>query len=558
LKKILPLFIVWAFLSFLPGRAAAQEGENPAPAPVPEAEPAPVPVPEAEFAPAPEPVPAPAPAAVTVYVIRNMNFNITGRTRPFALIYRGEFREGEELRSDAALEKYIRDKTQLLVNQRVLESARIDYTAGEPGADGKIPVDLLITVQDTWNIIAVPYPKYDTNTGFELIIKARDYNFLGVMNPLRIDLGYKYDENNKNSLVFEIDSDTPFKLFGYNWNLNFDHFFSYRPDVEEPFYYKNVTGLSMEVPFKKTTFTFGFEESFILNEENGDRYKGLYGEFQNGPYMASELFTSWKIPTGLQIFEYGELTYTPKLSAVFNHEFPHHPLDETRVGPFMIFNHSIGFSRVDWIGNYRRGFDVSAANSYSYNFHRMDEAAEGLDITFSVSGTGHFIISDNFGISGRLRYSQWFYPDTGYHESAGDVLRGIRDKSVTADSMLSLNLDFPFKALSFLPSQWFGKPKLRFFDFDMHVSPVIDLALYHDPRTETAFAPRNILAAGGVEVIVFPAFMRTLYLRLSLAWNLVEAVNNPSGSYLPSGFPVIPKIPGGGDREIVVVIGHHY
>ncbi|MDR2144058.1 MAG: hypothetical protein LBP29_06790, partial [Treponema sp.] len=129
-----------------------------------------------------------------IYVISGFDFSVKGRTRPFAIINNGEFRAGEEIRGLANLEKYVKDKTQLLVNQRVLEKAGIEYTLSDPGDDGKIPVRLFISVEDTWNIIAVPYPKYDTNSGFELIIKARDYNFFGTMSALRLDLGYKYDE----------------------------------------------------------------------------------------------------------------------------------------------------------------------------------------------------------------------------------------------------------------------------------------------------------------------------------------------------------------------------
>jgi hypothetical protein len=525
LKHITPVIFVCLFLVLFPGFTAAQE-EN---------------------------------AAVYVIWTQNITFHITGRTRPFAILHNGEFNDGEELRGTAGLEKYIRDKTQLLINQRVLEEASIEYTLGEPEADGRIPVYLEISVKDTWNLIAVPYPKYDTNTGFELITKARDYNFFGTMNPLRIDLGYKYDENNRNAVVFEIDSDTPFRAFGYNWNLNFDHFFSYRPDVAEPFYYKNVTGLSMELPFKRTTFTFGFAESFTLNEENDDRYKNLgFNDFQKGPYMASKLSSSWKIPTGVEIPASGELTYTPELSLTVNHEFQGHPLDDIRRGPFIKFSHSIGFDRIDWIGNFRRGFDVSMNNSYNYDFHQYAGGEKNPDIDYSISGIGHIIITDNFGISGQLQFRHWFYQNPAYYDKAGNALRGLLDKSIQADYMLSLNLDFPFKLFSFLPSQWFGVSKLRFFDFDLHLSPIIDLALYHDPQTGTAFDPRNILAAGGIEIIVFPAFMRSLYIRLSLAWNFVESVNNPSGSYLPSWLPVIPKLPGGDNREIFVGIGHHY
>jgi hypothetical protein len=500
-----------------------------------------------------------------IFVINAFHFKIKGRTRSDALIRAGEFKEGEKIRGWRNLGKYIQDKTQMLINQRVLAKAFIDFTLGEPGADGAYPVDLHLTVEDTWNIIALPYPKYDTNTGFELIVKARDYNFLGTMNPLRIDVGYKYDEKGRNSLVFEVDSDTPFRAFGYNWNFNFDHAFNYRPNAAEPYYYKNVTGLSMELPFRTTTFTFGAEESFTLNEENPDRYKS-YGEFQKGVYMSSRLYTSWKIPTGFHVFDYGELTYVPELSVTFNHEFPGNPLNDFRLGPFMTLKHSLGFNRIDWIGNYRKGFNVSMNNSFKYDFHRINQDTSALDIDYSIAGIGHFIITNGIGISSNLQFRHWFYHDPDYKDGAGDALRGILDRAIRAEYMLSLNLDFPFRVLQFQPSQWFARPILRFFDFDMHISPIIDMAFFRAPSSGSPLPAtsritsdqNNMLFSGGFEILVFPAFMRSLYVRASLAWNFVEQINNPGDYYLNPVLPIIPMLPGGDNREIFVGIGHHY
>jgi hypothetical protein len=506
-----------------------------------------------------------SPDTDSIFVINTFHFDIKGRTRPEALTRVGEFKKGVELKGRENLDKYVQDKTQLLLNQRVLEKVEIGYTIGERLENGKYPVDLLISSEDTWNIIALPYPKYDTNTGFELLVKARDYNFLGTMNPLRIDFGYKYNESGRNSLVFELDSDTPFKAFGYNWNINFDHIFNYRPDAGEPYYYKNTTGLSMELPFRSTIFTFGLEESFFLNEENSDKYKPKYGDFQNGLFMSSVLYSSWKIPTGLQT-AYGELTYTPKLSATFNHELPGMPLDAFRLGPFMTFEHSMGFDRINWIGNYREGLDVSMRNTFKYNFHRISRSEDPLDIDYSASGIGHFIISDNFGISANLKFRHWIYHDPDYYDQAADALRGILDKAVHANYMLSLNLDFPFRVLRFLPSQWFNTSKLRFFDFEMHFSPILDMAFYNVPSADNSllatsritFNNNNILFTGGLELIVFPAFMRSLYLRASLAWSFVEQINNPGDYYLNPILPIIPHLPDGDNREIFVGIGHHY
>jgi hypothetical protein len=482
------------------------------------------------------------------FVISSITFNVKGHTRVDALMYNGEFKEGERLTGRENLEKYIQNKKQLLTNQRVLkDTVKIEYTIGEPYEDGSFPVSLQVSVEDTWNIIALPKPEYSSNTGFDLTIKARDYNFLGTMNPLRIDLGYAYDENDKSSFKFEIDSDTPFKAWGFNWNVNFDHFFHYRPDVSEPFYYRNVTGLSMELPVKRTTITFGFEESITVNDENSDTYKDLgWPDFQTGPFMATALRTSWKIPLGLEVFDYGELTYTPGVTVSIPHGFSKWPLAEFRKGPSMAFSHSLSFERIDWVHNYRQGAGAALGNSYSYNFHKLDQGADALSISFTVRGTGHFIITAFFAISTRLQYRHFFYHEPNYYGDAGDVLRGILDKAVRADYMLSLNLDFPFRVLEFLPSKWFNNSKLRLFDFELQLSPIIDIALRHDPSRDIAFTPQNILVTGGGELIVFPAFFRSLYLRVSFGVNLVEFVKEPS------------KIPGGDNREIFIGIGHFF
>ena len=483
-----------------------------------------------------------------LYVIVEFEFDIKGRTRPDALIHEGEFREGEELRGRANLEKYINDKTQILINQRVLkDNAAISYSIGERLENGAYPVTLTINVEDSWNIIALPKPVYSTNTGFELTIKARDYNFLGTMNPLRVDLGYHHDEKERDSFVLGVFSSTPFKAFGYTWNIKFDNTFSYRPDVDEPYYYQNITGLSMELPFRTTTFTFGFEESFILNDENDDRYKEKYGSFQSGLYTSSRMFTSWKIPTGLMVSRYGELTYNPGISATINHELPEWPLHEIRKGPFMGFSHSLGFEKIDWHANYRQGISVSVGNSYTYDFFRLDNNKDPLSVSFSINGIGHFIISKFFAVSSRLMYRQWFYHDPEYNDKAGDALRGFADKALCADYMLSLNMDFPFRALVFTPSEWFNRRKLSLFDFELQISPVIDMALYHDPSTGISFNLENIAASGGFEFIIFPAFMRNLYLRVGYVCNLRELLGTEPG-----------KFPEGENREIYLIMGHFY
>ena len=483
------------------------------------------------------------------YVIIAYEFSVKGRSRPNALLYKliehGEYREGEIITGKASLEKYISDITQIYTNQRVLKNnVEVSYSVGDRNVDGTIPVTIMTKVEDTWNIIALPRPYYKNNV-FDLTIKARDYNFLGSMNPLRIDIGYNYNEDQQHSFMFGVFSNTPFKAFGYYWNFTFDNTVQYR--IDAPFYYKNTTGISMELPFRSTTFTFGFDERFYLNEENPDWAQDAgYGQYQNDQFMSSHLYISWKIPTGLTVSRFGELIYTPVISSTFNHEFPQWPLDDFRKGPFLNFSHTLGFEKIDWYANYRKGLSVSIGNSYQYDFNQML-----YDISFNVTGIGHCIVSDFFAISSRLMYQYWHYSgELRKGEYASYYMRGIADKSVTAYQMFLLNLDFPFRLFVFTPSKWLNSQKLSFFDFEMHASPVIDLAVYYQKsfdNDKTLYYPGQFAASGGLEFVLFPAFMRNLYLRIGFAVNLKEFI---------TARPI--KLPNGDNREIYLIMGHFF
>jgi hypothetical protein len=471
----------------------------------------------------------------SVFIINSFKFNIKGITRQDALIYKGELKKGEIIQGIDNLEKYISDKAQLLYNERALESVTINYAVtGEE--NGMSLIELEINVKDSWNIVALPYPKYSSGSGLDFTLKARDYNFFGTLTPIRLDIGYKYDEKRHNTFLLELDSNIPFHALGYDWNIKFQNYFHYRPDVEEPYYYRNITGISIELPVKSTIFSINLDESFIYNDENSDTEKLQYGSnFQRGGYFSSNPYISWKIPLIHDLAGYGPLNYTPGISAVFNHEIGYWRLNDSRIGPFLDMGHTIGFGKTDWVGNYRKGYTASFNNYYNFNFHESSNDFFSFNMEFSA--TGHFIITDFFGISSRFMYRRWFLSQYGNRE-AGDVLRGIPDKDISTDFMVSLNLDFPFRILKVKPSEWIS-PKLRIFDFDFHLSPIVDLAFRNIIADENSDNNSNYLITGGLEAMIFFDFFRSLYLRMSLGINLREIKNRSK-------------------YEIFFGIGHHY
>ena len=117
------------------------------------------------------------------------------------------------------------DRRQVLANQRIFESSDMTYTLGEED-EGVVLVTLIVSVKDTWNLIVLPYPKYTTNDGFLLSLRARNYNFLGSMETLYLDLNYVYDENGDTSFGVGVDFTLPFELGGLDWSVNTDQAFS--------------------------------------------------------------------------------------------------------------------------------------------------------------------------------------------------------------------------------------------------------------------------------------------------------------------------------------------
>jgi hypothetical protein len=469
----------------------------------------------------------------SIFIINSFNYNVKGLTLPFVLNTKTELKKGEEITGKTNFIKFIKDKKQLLVNERVLkDNVRIEYTIGEMTEDGKYPVDLQIYVEDTFNIIALPYPKFDSNYGFSITLKARDYNFFGSMQPFRVDLGYKIDQEDRTYFNIMLDAGMPFQAFGLNWFLDFDNYFEYRPDLIEPFYFKNRTALSVDIPIKRTTLNLGFAESFLWNEENSDSDKPAYGQVQEGLYLSSKPNISWKIPTGLEIGEYGELTYNSSVSAVINHEISDWELSINRIGPFIYFNHSLSFGRIDWIGNFRKGISLDFSNSYSYDIHYAQNDWNPWSYSYSITSKGHFIfLEDLFGLSAKLSHKHWINSNNEY---SGEMLRGVYDKDVNAELIVTLNLDLQVRALRIKPYEWFGDNKFwRVFGFDVHLNPVFDMAWYKPPSQDASTDSKYFLFGAGFEIIVYPQRFRSMFIRLSVCWDISDITkNNPVEIFL--------------------------
>lgn len=401
----------------------------------------------------------------SIFVIDAFHFSIEGRTRENALINAAELTKGQEISGISALKNYIEEKTQLLYNQRVIESASVDYSINQINEAGKYPVDIYVNIKDTNNIGIFPDPKYSTDYGFGLSLILIDNNFFGTMQPFKTKIGYQYDDLGRSNYILELEANIPLRIFGINWILYSDNEFIYRPKVSNPLFYVNTTGFYTNLHFNSVTITPGFSVSTVLNQE---------------------------------IFNPDKTSYSDCHSLHF--------------GP------QIMFSSIDWFDNFRNGYSISLFQSFDYYFYSKKFDMNPWGIFYGTAGIIHHNFDSFSGISSRLMFRNWTISSISHN--AGDVLRGIVDKDVSADLTLSLNLDLSFKILMFRPSEWLNNKKLEIFNFDLHVNPFLDIALYRSPSITTDNIFDSLLASIGIEVVIFPYKFRSFCLRVSYGRNL--------------------------------------
>jgi hypothetical protein len=478
----------------------------------------------------------------TVYCIRNVAYDIQGKTKPFALLVAAGITAGEEITGDERLTVYIKEKEQALLNNRQIESAVVAYVVAGADETGRFPVDLLLKTADTNNFVILPYPKFSSSSGTKLELRLRDFNFLGSLSEFGINLGYARDVDGNNYANAVLKFDLPFQYGGLVWNLGFDNEFSYRIDnSSEPFYFNNISSLSVDLPFRRTTLTLGFKQNLTLEKEelfDYDNTKSPFTYLVSGKahvidfhhnlesYFTSEPFAAWKMPLGIQVFSFGEWAYEPAAGVAFRY-WPFDDREQYR-GPIGIFSHSIGFSRINWHGNFQSGFLFNAEQNNHFYFDGFGHKEENRH-DVSVTGIGHIPLADFCGVSFRVRYQHSLFTETRYL-AAGGPLRGIPDKSLTepernlsATGLAFVNLDMPFRIGWFRPSQWGTGKRLTVFDLEFHLSPFFDAALLKNGHREKDY---EWLFTGGLELKIFPLAFRSFFIRVSTGFDLRNSDNS--------------------------------
>ena len=439
------------------------------------------------------------------YRITSVRYDIKGMTRKYALATTVPVDTARVFPDRTALEQYLTDLLTQLKNQRVLEEATVTPFFGVEDSDGIIPVQLFISTKDTWNIIGLPYPKYDSNSGFIFKLKIKDYNFFGSMRTLSGDISYEYEEGKvqPHNLSASVSFDIPFKLglLDSSWTNGFDASYKIGDKAPKVGY---TTGLNFTLPlYKLISLNFGISQ--------GIKYNPSY-QADNDEFYLSESAKIGLPVTVAKTEKHGNITWTPSASIDFNWDprdlksSPYGLSCSDLKGPDISLSQTVSAGRINWIGNYRQGYSASVSQSFSY-----DMFFKTYTTSYSVSGE-YYNAFKYAGFASRF----YLFKTFGDASTEGGRIRGVRDAYIKTDSALFINIDVP---ITVWQTDWRalrGPEWTKWFDFEMQVSPFLDIAVGNNTAAGTYYNIKDGWYAAGLEIIGFPNKMRSIQGRISV------------------------------------------
>ncbi|MEX2442797.1 MAG: hypothetical protein WD492_04295 [Alkalispirochaeta sp.] len=465
------------------------------------------------------------PELPAAYRIDSIEYRSEGRTRQWVLEDLLDLEAGMTFPDELSLETHLAHEQQRLMNQRALQEASVTAELETESAQ-PIPVHVTVTTRDTWNIIVLPYAKYDSNSGLLLSLRGRDYNFFGTLSTLEANLDYEFTEKEENLVTLSSGFSVPFNILEQRWRLIMDQ--------------------SLEIGAEDVDFDFGLGLGYAfaglgLDWEAVYRQSYRYltdDEYGDTSYTRSRLRLETAMDTPAVLPGFGPVAYEPSVYT----ESTYRPggISEERRGVKMGFEHGLSAGGSDWIGNYRRGLRANVDNDNQYN---INQNIWSSDLTARVSGylplwqpTAE--VWPKAGVSASL---STFYLLTGADEeqdNAATDARGILNDTMQGDLGIFANLDA-------LITVWTLDPL-----FEAQFGVFFDTALVSDLQGDfyesTGFdSHRDLRFGSGIEVIGFPLFARSLYVRGSLGFDLREIADG--------AHPLDNNA-----REIFIGLGHHY
>jgi len=469
------------------------------------------------------------------YKINQIEFIIDGKTKQQNILKNVPIDTNTIYTTEEDLLKYIEDCKTKLSNLRIFEEIKISHTENEQN-ENQTFVDLIIELKESFSFLAIPYFKYDSNTGTVVKVKAKDTNFLGTLNPMNFDVNFQIKKEddfspNKYLLGSNFTFDFPFSLGIIQSTLINDYTISYTfgDDLPE---WNGLLGLKFNLPLSKLDLSLELKQYAVRDT--------TYIQYNDEIHFTE--FAKFSVPiTLLKTQRMSKVIYTPYTSFTYNWDKNGININNTDLSsPLLAIGHEFNLGQVNWNGNFRKGLSLQINNSISYNFQR-NEFVPYINLEFN--GHWYFTNSENWflkrlGINTKL-YTFLYIPlknqNYYYGEQYGGFLRGIRDeqyfssditefagtKALSSFTAFTLCIDFPTK----LFTTNFTKSFFRYFNFELQIAPFMDISLGYNRYTKRYFHPADGFYTAGMEILVYPQKWSSFTVRGSLGIDMGRFLN---------------------------------
>ncbi|MFP4302446.1 MAG: hypothetical protein ACLFPW_05460 [Spirochaetaceae bacterium] len=328
------------------------------------------------------------------FVVEEITFEITGWTRPDAVLAFLRFEKGagfgsvEELAM--TLERYERD----LYNQRVFDEVEVRYEL-LPGEELPRRVRVHFYIDDGWTVLPVVFYRYNSNSGHNPFVVLYWDNFLGTLTNFGLSAGY-YSKN-------WIDP--------YGWDIRVD--------------FDNIRMLDRR-------WNFGFDQEFTTIEKSSPEGDLLL----RYTYYSSD----FRMSTGLRLNDRWRYSIAPGIGATYGYDTQKNVEEDRIPGDevALTFSHGVGTGRQDWYRNFREGWNFGLSNSLAYSLNDPEVKA-----SLSAS-TEFFEILGVFNPAVRFDATHHFDGDA---LSQGRDVRGVSDSRVYGHTLFKTNMNLAIRVL---------------------------------------------------------------------------------------------------------------
>ena len=128
----------------------------------------------------------------STYRVRSYSFESKKTTHAVLAEFVGA--PGAVFESEEDMVEFLADKRQQLYNKRIFYDVLFTYELYESSPD-MFDADVVFHVADAKTFLIVPFPKYDSNYGLSIKLKAKDTNFLGTFTTLDANIEYSQRNN---------------------------------------------------------------------------------------------------------------------------------------------------------------------------------------------------------------------------------------------------------------------------------------------------------------------------------------------------------------------------